>query len=419
MKLKQLVRKIFSHSLARDSAIVFAGSMAANVGAYIYHFLMGRLLGPAGYGELSSLVSILYIFTVPLMVSQTVLVKFISGFKAHGEVGQAKSLFVSVTRLGIIISLVGFPLILVCSPLVTSFLHLSSTTLFFLVYLQFVFSLLTVATASMIQGYQKFVWFSIFSASAVLIKLVLSVPLASWGVFGVLVAAAVSCVILYILYYIPLRFILRVKSKPTNLTKREAITFAVPTLLTLLGVTSIYSTDIILVRHYFPAGDAGLYAALAILGKTIFYASSSVALVLFPVLSEQVAKGKASKKIIGSAIGAVAFVSFGLAFVYFLFPNFIVSMLFGNAYSQAGSLLGLFALFIAFYSVGYIISTICLAIGKTGIWIVPTVCAITQIAAIVLFHGSIGTVIMVNIAVSVLLAVGTLGYYLRGDRTYA
>ena len=84
--------------------------MTANIGSYIYHLLMGRLLGPAGYGEFSSLLSILYIFTVPLIVGQTVLVKFISGFKAHGEIGQAKSLFINVTKLCILMSLMGFPI---------------------------------------------------------------------------------------------------------------------------------------------------------------------------------------------------------------------------------------------------------------------------------------------------------------------
>ncbi|OGG11322.1 hypothetical protein A2Z00_02500 [Candidatus Gottesmanbacteria bacterium RBG_13_45_10] len=412
MLMKKLFSRIASNSLARDSAIVFAGSMAANIGSYIYHLLMGRLLGPAGYGELSSLFSLLYIFTVPLVVGQTVLVKFISGFKAHGEVGQAKSLFLSVTKLCIVICIIGLPLVLLCSPLVTSFLHLSSTALLTLIYLLFAFSLLTVATASMIQGYQKFFWFSIFSAGAIIIKVILSIPFVQWGVLGVLVAATIASVIMYLLYFLPLRFVLTSKSKPTNLTKREAVTFAVPTLLTLLGTTSIYSTDIILVRHYFAANEAGFYAALAILGKIIFYASSSVALVLFPVLSEQTAKGAASKKLITSAIGAVAIVSLGLALLYFLFPDMIVSLLFGNAYRGAGVLLGLFGSFIALYSVGYIISTICLALGKTGIWIVPASCALIQIVAITIFHGSISTVIVLNIAVSVLLVVGTLGYYL-------
>ena len=201
----------------------------------------------------------------------------------------------------------------------------------------------------MIQGYQKFLWYSIFTAGAILIKVVLSIPFVRWGVLGVLAAATIASIIVYLLYFFPLRFILTAKSKPINLTKREAFVFAVPTLLTLLGLTSIYSTDIILVRHFFPASQAGLYAALAILGKIIFYASSAVSLVLFPVVSERVAKGIASKKLIGSAITAVAIASFALAVLYFIFPDFIIGMLFGNAYKGASTLLGMFGTFIAYF----------------------------------------------------------------------
>src|SRR5690242_10099446 len=129
------------NSLVKNSAIVFAGTMAGNVLSYVYHLVMGRLLGPAGYGELSSLLSILYIFTVPLVVTQTVLVKFISGFKAHGTPGQTKSLFVWATKASVVVSLIGFPLIYIFASTVTSFLHLPSTSLFLLVYFLLVTSL--------------------------------------------------------------------------------------------------------------------------------------------------------------------------------------------------------------------------------------------------------------------------------------
>src|SRR3972149_6265257 len=114
--MKKFIQTVMSHSLARSSGIILAGSMTANVLAYVYHLFMGRLLGPAGYGEFSSLLSLLYIVTVPLLVAQTVLVKFVSGFKAHGQVGQSKSLFLGASKLFVIVSIVGFPVILMSGP---------------------------------------------------------------------------------------------------------------------------------------------------------------------------------------------------------------------------------------------------------------------------------------------------------------
>lgn len=413
MNIRNIIRNISSHSLARNSAIVFAGSMAANVLAYVYHLLMGRLLGPAGYGEFSSLISIFYIFSVPIVVAQTVLVKFISGFKARGAVGQAKSLFWSVTKLVVLISLIGFPVILLAAPWITSFLHLSSLVLFILVYFIFVITLLSIAPASMLQGYQRFVWLSVFAVTAVAIKIVLSVPLTAWGVYGVMLAAALAGVCIYVLYYFPLRFVLTAKSEKSRMSKRDAFKFALPTLLIQLGITSLYTTDIILVRHFFPAAEAGLYAAIAILGKVIFYASSSVALVLFPVLSERTETGAATKKLTLSAVGGVTAISVGITVLYFLFPNLIVGSLFGNAYAGAGAFLGWFGIFLSLFSIGGIIVTACLALGRTGVWFIPAACAILQIIGITIWHGNIGIVISLNIGICTLYVLASAAYYLK------
>lgn len=406
---------ILSNGLARNSAIVFAGTMTANVFAYVYHLFMGRILGPSGYGELSSLLSLLYIFTVPLLVAQTVLVKFVSGFKAHGTIGQSKSLFIRVTKLFILLCFIGLPVAVIVSPWITRFLHLPSATLFVLVYILFVFSLLSVPTLSILQGYQRFVWVSIFITGAVLVKLVLSIPFASQGVYGVLLAAIIAGIIVYALYFIPLTFILRAKQKPTDVSMRAMFGFAVPTLLTTLGITSLFSTDIILVRHFFSSNDAGLYAALAILGKIIFYASSAVALVLFPVVAERAAQKKDAKKLIRTAIVGVSLLSAALTFLYFLFPEIIIRLLFGNAYTNASTLLGIFGIFLALFSVGNIIVTACLALGRTRIWIIPVFCALIQIIVLSLFHATIHAVILVNIAACSVLVVGSLGYFIKSS----
>jgi O-antigen/teichoic acid export membrane protein len=406
-------RKLISNNLARNSAIVFAGSMTANVLAYAYHLLMGRLLGPAGYGELSSLLSLLYIFTVPLLVAQTVLVKFVSGFKAHGEIGQAKSLFLQATKLFAVISVVLFPVVLLAGPYVTAFLHLSNTTLFMLLYFILVISLLTVAEGSMLTGYQKFIWVSVMGVLAMLVKLLVSIPLVTWGVSGVVLAAVIASFIVYGLYFIPLRLLLSVKVRPTQLKRRDTLGFAIPTLLTLLGITSLYSTDIILVRHFFDAQSSGLYAALAILGKIIFYASAAVPVVLFPIASERVAMGSKTRKLILWAIGAVAAISGAITILYFLFPNIIVSLLFGNAYTGAGAMLGLFGIFLGLFSIAYTIATACLALGRTRIWVIPVFCAIIQIIGIWFMHDTIRSVIMLNIGVCLLLVFGSIAYYLK------
>lgn len=374
---------------------------------------MGRLLGPVGYGELSSLLSIFYIFSVPLNVGVLVLVKFISGFKAKGVVGQAKTLFLKVTKLAALLSIGLLPVIVIISPFVTSYLQIKSPFMFILVYLIFIFSLLTVIMASVLQGYQKFVWVSILGAGAIILKLPLSIPAVQFGVSGVLIATLVSCIIIYVLNFLPLRFLFKTASLPMKLTKREAFRYAIPTLLVTLGMTSIYSTDMILVRHYFQALDAGIYASLAVLGKVIFYASSVLASVYYPVISERTVKGENTAKLIVIGLISVTAISCAITLIYFLFPKFIITMLFGSSYVGGAPLLGIFGVFLVLYSIGNMFTVTFLATGVTKIWVTPVICAIFQIIGISLFHQSIIQVIYIDIAISILLVIGLGGYYLR------
>ncbi len=412
--MKNLFKRITSHSLAKDSVIVMAGSMVANIGAYLYHLVMGRLLGPSGYGELSSLLSIFYIFTVPLNVGTIVLVKFISSMKAHGELGQVRTLFVKVTKACLVGSIVFLPVIIFASPFISSFLHIQSTILFILVYSIFVISLVTVIATSALQGYQKFLWVSMFGAGSIILKLLVSIPAVRFGVYGALCAMVGSSLVMYLLYFLPLRFIFQVKeASALTITPREAIRYAVPSLFIILGMTSLYSTDVILVRHFFPGYEAGLYASLAVLGKIIFYASSAIAVVIFPVLSERTAKGEKGTKLIFIALAGVTAVSIAITLLYVAFPQFIIRMFFGSSYIQAAPLLGLFGIFLMLYSMGNMLTMIFMALGKVKMWFIPVLCAFVQILGIIIYHSSLTSVILVNAASCLILVLSLLGYYIK------
>jgi O-antigen/teichoic acid export membrane protein len=390
-----------------------AGSMGANVGSYLYHLVMGRLLGPTGYGELSSLLSIFYIFTVPLNVGAIVLVKFISSMKAQNQLGQVQTLIVKVTKACLIGCIVALPVIILASPFISTFLHIQSSVLFIFVYIIFILSLLTVIVSSALQGYQKFLWVSILGAGSVVLKLLLSIPAVHFGIYGVLLATIGSTLVVYLLYFLPLQFIFKVKSSNLTFTAREAMRYAVPSLLIILGMTSLYSTDMILVRHFFSAHEAGLYASLTVLGKIIFYASSAVSIVIFPVLSERTAKGEKGTKLIFIGLGTVTAVSAGITLFYFAFPEFIIRTFFGSSYIQGAPLLGLFGIFLVLYSIGNMFTTIFMALGKLKIWYVPVICALIQIVGINVYHDSVMSVIWVNIVTSLVLVVSFLGYYMK------
>jgi len=419
--MKDLLKKFTSHSLARGSAIVFAGTMISNVGAYLYHLVIGRILGPVGYGELSSLISLLYIFGVPTLVLQTVLVKYFSTCKAHGSPGQAHFLYKRMFRTLLTILVPSFIVFSLFSPMISEFLNISGSRVIIWVFFLFIFSTLSALNGSALQGFQLFLWVAVLSGGSAILRLGISIPFAYYGVEMTMIASVLLTVVMYGLYFIPIRFLFRAIEKPMALTKKDIIRYSIPTFFTLLGMTALYSVDIVLVKHYLSAYDAGIYSAVAVLGKIIFYASSAIGMVLFPVVSERFANKKETFSIIRLAIGLVAAASLSVTFVYIVFPGTVTHLLFGTSFDAAASYLGIFAVFITIYSIVNVIIQACLAIEKMKVYLFTTSAAVAQIVLIAFFHQSLISIIYINISVlsALLISVGTYYWYGQNKHNYS
>jgi O-antigen/teichoic acid export membrane protein len=417
-RIKSFTTSILRNNLAKNSLIVFAGTMIANVSAYLYHLAMGRILGPNGYGELSSLISLLYIFGVPTLVLQTVLVKYFSECKAEAEFGKAKDLFLRSTKL-ITILLIIFGVILVgSSSWLTGFLHLSNWRLVIWIYLVFCFSTLAVINGSLLQGFQMFVWVAVFASIPSVAKLIISIPLAYNGLEPVILGSLLSGVLAYIFLFFPLGNVLHTKNNKFILTLKQSVSYTIPTFLALLGITSLYSTDIVLAKHFLTASQAGIYSASAVLGKIIFYASSAISIVIFPIVSARQTKHQSVTKVINMALFLVGTVSFVLCLVYGVFPMFVTRMLFGKAFDAIAENLFGFAIFIGIFSLGYILVMVSLALSRTRAWMITVGAALLQIIIIWFFHSGIQQIIQINIIVSFIMLVGMIFYHYSGRHIY-
>lgn len=405
------IRSMAAHPLARGSAIVFAGTMLSNVIAYAYHLIVGRILGPEKYGELASLFSLSYILNVPGLVVQNVIAKYVATYSATGEDGKVKTLIMTATKWLAVASLV---IVLITIPLyktVSDYLHVqSSLYVFYILVASIVFFLATVITGTL-QGYKKFTDLMVFGNIGIILRLTGGVIGAFYGVGATAFANMISSILAYIFSFIPLRFIQKVKVVPTKLTIKTVGEYGLPSLLCILGITSLYSTDVMLVKHYFSAFDAGMYAALAMMGKVIFFAGSSVAYVLFPVVAERNATGTRSHSLVYMSLAIVGAISLGITGLYFLFPKVALELLFGSSYIAASSYLGLFGLFITFYSLSNVLTIALLGLGRTKIWIMLFIATLAQIFGINAFHASLEQVIYMNTAVCITLFLSLLLYY--------
>ncbi len=387
--------------------------MGANVAGWLYHLFVGRILGTKGYGELAALLSLFYILNVPSGVIQTILVKFFSVLKANNEQGQAKRLIRLATTKILLVVGAGMVLLVVFSQSLTSFLHIESS--WYIVWLYLIFSTFTVSivNGSAIQGFQLFTASSVLTTVGMTLRLVWGAVFAYFGVGWTLVSNIFSNIIGYGLSFIPLRFLIPIKEQPLMMKRKDALGFSVPAFITTLGVTLLFSQDVLLVKHYFTSDEAGIYASLSVLGKVLFYATGAVSFVLFPIISERKASGKGHAWLVTSGLFLIGVVCIALTAVYFIAPG-IVLIAFGKAFYGAIQYMGIFGIFMSFFSLSSVMTQILLALDKVKVWIITAACASLQTLLLVLFHDSIFQVIGVNIAVSVVLFSSLLLYYAHG-----
>lgn len=407
------IRAFAAHSVVLSSVVVMSGSMLSNILAYLYHLLVGRILGPSLYGELAALLSLFYILNVPSSVVQTILTKFFSVLYARHSTGEAKTLLFMSFKVIIVLSGVGFGIVVLGAPLVTSFLHIESNISLYWLYGTFALYFIGIIPMSVLAAYQKFIVQQIITVIGMTIRLLFAVLAAPYGVMWTIASNVIANTASLIMSVVSLRFIFAARPEPLTVFKKNAIGYSVPTLFTTLAIAALYNQDVLLVKHFFTPVDAGIYSSLSVLGKVIFYASSAITFVLFPVISERKELGRDHKRLVGVSLVFVAGLSSVLTLLYFLFPRFVVHLLYGMSYDAAVPYVGIFGIFISFFTLDNMLFSICLAAEKTFVWLLGLAAILIQFGTLWAYHSSIQSVIMVNTYVAAGLFVVLLLYYMH------
>ncbi len=416
--IKKFIRDSIDNQLIAGSAVLFAGNMFANFGNYLYHLVMGRMLGPIDYGILASLISISYLLSIPMAALALVIVKYVSALRGQKKMTTVNYFFKWINRKVLFFGSICFLVYLIVSPWLASFLHLESNILLIIIgAVSFAGIFLSINQATL-QGFLRFSWYAIVGIVNVAIKLILAMVLVYLGyrVLGATSAILTGMVISYAVAFFFIKKIIGTKKERKGFEGKEVFSYALPVFFSILAFTSLYTTDIILVRHFLPAQEAGFYAALATLGKIIFFASTPVVMVMFPMVSERHANGKKYSNLFKLSFGLVFLVCLAISGIYFLFPKLMINILYGSQYLLASHYLWLFAIFLSLYSFSYLLTNFYLSIKKVKVVILPIIAAIAQILFISLFHQNLSQVVWVSVSVLSLLLITLLIYHFYDEK---
>lgn len=400
------MRKIFnliSNPLFFGSAFIMIGSNITNLLNYIYHLLMGRMLGPVSYGELAAIISLLGLLgIIPASVS-LVIIKYVSAAKSSEEINnlagwlKAKvfktSLFFSVT-------------LMLLSPFISSFLHINKSIYVILAASTFLFSLQSLVNRSILQGLIMFKEMVITVIVENGVKLILSILLIYFGfrVGGAVFAMVVAALIGFLMTNLYLKYKTDASTKDSPRIK-SMLTFTIPVLIQTASLASLYSSDVLLVKHFFSSHEAGIYAAISTLGKIIFFGAGPISTVMFPLVSKRQAGGQNYGKIFLLSFVATTLIAIAILSIYYMFPGIVIKTLYGSAYLEASNLLVWFGIFIAVFSLASLFTNFYLSLGRSKIVILPLLAAVSQIIIIWFWHQSLFSIILISTGVSTLLLI--------------
>lgn len=406
------ISKLKTNKLIKNSSIFFLGSISGSIGNYIFHLLIGRILGPASYGILASLISLTAILAIPTGTLGLVSIKLASEIKVSKNYGELHFLVRYLLKKLALVGMIIFLFFCLFSSPLAHFLKIPSPKLIIILGFLLFLSFLIPLTRSILQGLQMFKALALNMAIEPVIKIsfTLLLLLAGLKVYGALGAMIAATLIPFALSFKPLHFIFRHPAK-NKIKFKRIFSYALPVFISLFGFTLLYNIDIIMVKHFFNAEEAGLYSALSKLGQIIFFATTAIAAVMFPMVAERYKKGEKHTYLVRQSLKIVGGLSILGVIFYFLFPELMIKALFGSAYLKVAPLVGLFALAMLFLALSNLLINYYLSIHKFKFIYILAIATILEIWLILSRHKSIGEIVM-NLLISLfLLFIGLLIFY--------
>lgn len=388
--------------LLNGSAILLTALCILTLANFGYNIGVARILGPVSYGHTTAVYTLLVLTSAVTLSIQILTAKMVAqqptaelqtvAYREFHRWGWAAGIFVT-------------SLLLLLRNAITEYLNTPTPLLIVLLAAGTLFYVPLGARRGFFLGTCSFRQLGNSLVVEALTRLFLSLALMKlgFGVPGVVAANAAAVVIAYF-FARPKLSSLSPSDRDISFDYREGIQAAV----FFAGQVVINNCDIVVVKHFVSPAGAGLYAAVSMVGRVVFFSSWSIINSMFPIAAGTSSRKEDDHGVLGLTLLMV--VSICLIFVsgLRLAPDWIWSWLFGAQFSSFPAadfrhLLVLYALSTAIYSLSVVLIAYEMSrkIANTG-WLQLIVGA-AVVGGIYVFHSSLAQVIWVQVFMMTIL----------------
>jgi O-antigen/teichoic acid export membrane protein len=338
----------------QNNFIFMAGTLVGGLLGYAFHFFVSRQISVAQYGELQSLLSIMLIFGVFNSALGYFAIRHTAVFAAHDD-WEANHVFTTYLQNKVFkFTATMLVVLIIASPLLAQILHFSNYAGFIVISFATFLSSMTVVYSEVLRGWNKFFLLTAIGTATALAKLLSGTILAF--LTHNTAAVSVSFLIAAVVSWQLSKFLSKEKIanrdaenvkinwknkyfSQTSIRKSAAHIFFFSLALILVS-----NLDVLLVKYFSSAETAGYFGAFGLLGKLVLWLNLPAVGVLLPEACADGHLGKRPAKNLMKSYGLMTIIALGLMAVYYFFPNFFVSIFFGEKYIFDTRILWLFAL---------------------------------------------------------------------------
>jgi polysaccharide pyruvyl transferase CsaB len=387
-------------NILRSGSLLFISMTVVNAGNYLSNLILGRWLGPAGFADFSLIVTLLLVAAFINSTLQMVTAKFGAIYTVQEDLTRIHALRRTMGTIAWIMGAVMGLVLGLGAQFWSEFFHTASPLPFVLFSIGLPFYLAMGIDRGVLQGRTRFGPLAVSYQVEMWTRLGLAIVLVALGfsVDGAVGAVTASLVLTWLVA----RSARKGLSKGEKLSRQEKlkiVAFSGPVSAALVGQVLINNSDILMVKHFFDSEQAGLYSAVALIGRIVFFATWSIVTTLFPVVAQLHQKGQPHRHLLWLSLGIVGGLSTFIVAATVIFPEFILNILFGDKYIGGASLLWLYASLTALYAMSNVIINYRLSAGNGGSSFLAVLAGICQISGIWLFHADLMQVIVVQLLV--------------------
>ncbi|GAC1472598.1 MAG: polysaccharide biosynthesis protein [Candidatus Dormibacteraceae bacterium] len=390
--------RVLSHSL-----IVGLATLAVGLLGVAFQSVVSHRLRPANYGEVFAVLTLITFIALPSNAFTLLMSRATSRDRAGDAHLRSAALLHGGSRALLLIGIVCAASFALASPLISHFFALP-LPLLLAAAAGIPFALALPLLLGEFQGQQRFVSFSLLAASQAALRLLGALALGFfYGPVGVVAGVSIGSALVFAVAWWMLRRKLSVK--PAVPWLRPAAAYLALILPSTLALGFLLSTDVLVVKHFFSSRQAGEYAAVAAMGRGIFWGAMGVSGVLFSKVVFRETQGRSGLPLITAALALVAVGGLGGLALLSAGSTWLLTAFSGSAYAEAAPYVPWYAIGMTLLGASAVLIATQQSRGKPAFLAVLLPFTLLEPALLTMFHENLMQVVQVlDIAMGLLLA---------------